>query len=97
MYARLYWSAFGDTRDYLTFFKETGASWKKMKKGFNDLMLRHPKSIWNLNNFAKFSCIANDSKTFLKLRRQMGKNVIQDAWPQNISLDFCDQKFGYAT
>ncbi len=72
------------------------SSWPKMKRGFEDLMERHPKSKWNLNNFAKFACLAGDKQTFLKLRGQMGKDVIDAAWPENTSLDLCETKFGYA-
>ena len=66
-----------------------------MKLGFEDMMVRHPKSKWNLNNFAKFACMAGDSKTFLVLRKQIGKGVIDAAWPKNTSLDLCETKFGY--
>jgi hypothetical protein len=95
MYARLYWYASGDFPTG-RLFKETHASWPKMKQGFEDLMARHPKSKWNLNNFAKFACMANDQSTFLKLRNQMGKDVIDAAWPPNMSLDLCEAKFGYS-
>jgi hypothetical protein len=95
MYARLYWYA---SRDFPTdgLFKETHATWPKMKQGFEDLMKRHPKSKWNLNNYAKFACIANDRNSFLKLRNRMGKDVLAVAWPSNYSLDLCEAKFGYA-
>ena len=93
MYARLYWSVSGDPE--IKLFKDTFASWPKMKRGFEDLMARHPKSKWNLNNFAKFACMAGDKQTFLPLRAQIGKDVIDAAWPQNTSLDLCETKFGY--
>lgn len=95
MYARLYWYASGDFPAG-RLFKETHATWPKMKQGFEDLMARHPKSKWNLNNFARFACVANDQSTFLKLRNQMGKDVIEAAWPPNTSLDLCETKFGYS-
>lgn len=95
MYARLYWVASGGSPD-INLFKDTFASWPKMKQGFEDLMVRHPKSEWNLNNFAKFSCMAGDKQTFLALRAQIGKDVMDDAWPENTSLDLCETKFGYA-
>lgn len=93
MYARLYWI---ESDPQVNLFKDTFASWPKMKQGFEDLMARHPKSKWNLNNFARFACLAGDRRTFLKLRKQIGKNVIDDAWPENTSLDLCETKFGYA-
>ncbi len=94
MYARIYWAAAGDPK--VNLFKDTFATWSKMKHGFENLMVRHPKSKWNLNNFAKFACMAGDKQTFLKLRSQIGKDVIDAAWPDNTSLDLCETKFGYA-
>lgn len=94
MYARLYWVVSGDPQ--VNLFKDTFASWPKMKRGFEDLMERHPKSKWNLNNFAKFACLAGDRQIFLKLRAQIGKDVMEGAWEGNPSLDLCETKFGYA-
>lgn len=95
MYARLYWYISGDFPTG-RLFKETHATWPKLKQGFEDLMARHPRSKWNLNNFARFACMANDQSTFLKLRNQIGKDVIAAAWPPYISLDLCENKFGYS-
>jgi hypothetical protein len=96
MYARLYWSASGGLIDGTSLFRDTRASWPKMKQGFEDLMARHLRSKWNLNNYARFACMANDQSTFLKLRSQIGKDVIAAAWPPNVSLDLCETKFGYS-
>lgn len=96
MYARLYWVASGGLPEGESLFKDTHASWPKMKRGFEDLMTHHPKSKWNLNNFAMFSCMAGDKKTFLTLRKRIGKDVIDAAWPTNTSLDLCETKYGYA-
>ena len=96
MYARIYWLvAQGVTRDK-NLFKDTLANWPMMKAGFEDLMKRHPKSKWNLNNFAAFSCLAGDKATFLSLRKQMNRDVLEAAWPDNNSLDLCEQKYSYA-
>ena len=95
MYARLYWSASGGLPKDVKLFKDTLASWPNMKSGFEDLMAKHPKSKWNLNNFAKFACIAEDKNTFLVLRRRIGKDVMVAAWSQYPSLDLCEAKFGY--
>ncbi len=95
MYARLYWTTDQGMEAGANPFKTSHASWEKIKQGFEDLMARHPKSKWNLNNFARFACQAEDKETFLKLRRQIGKDVIDEAWSYNISLELCETKFGY--
>jgi hypothetical protein len=94
MYARLYWYAYQSTEDGNSFFKKTPAKWPLMKKGFDDLMLRHPKSKWNLNNYAKFACIAGDKKTYLAVRKQIGNDVMASAWSQSTPLDLCEAKYG---
>jgi len=95
MYARLYWAASGGLPQGDQLFKNTRAKWKLMKKGFEDLMRRHPKSNWNLNNFAKFACQAGDKSTFLSLRKQIGANVINAAWSGDTTLDLCEAKYGF--
>jgi len=95
MYARMYWALYPTLLKDVELFKDTRASWPKMKDGFEDLMTRHPRSKWNLNNFAKFACMANDKKTFLELRRKIGKDVIDAAWFGNTPIDLCETKFGY--
>ena len=94
MYARLYWAVYDEPN--VNLFKDTFASWPKMKQGFEDMMARHPVSKWNLNHFAKFACVAGDKNTFLALRQKIGKDVFDDAWTGNTSLELCDTKFGYA-
>lgn len=94
LYARLYWYAYQNLRPDEQLFRDTKASWPRMKKGFDDLMARHPGSAWNLNNFAHFACMAGDKKTFRKLRKKMGRNVIDQAWQAQPTLDLCEAKYG---
>lgn len=96
MYARLYWSTYSGLPEGVKLFGDTYASWPKMKKGFEDLMQRHPKSNWNLNNFAKFACLANDKHTYVSLRKRIGDDIEVAAWSGETTLDLCDHKMGYA-
>lgn len=96
MYARLYWLVISELPEGTKPFAGSHVQWQKMKKGFGDLMQRFPNSKWNLNNFAKFACLSGDKSAFLALRKQIGENVIQDAWPKSTSLDLCEHKMGYA-
>lgn len=83
MYARIYWYAsqaqFGNA-----LFRESVGSWPKMKAGFEDVIARYPDS-WNLNNYAKFACLANDKATTAKLLRLIGTSIELDAWKPDIS------------
>lgn len=93
MYARMYWFASQTLLPGERLFQDTHASWPKMKKGFEDMMARHPKSKWTLNNFAKFACVANDKNTYLALRKQIGNDIMPEAWTDT-TLDLCEAKFG---
>jgi hypothetical protein len=95
MYARMYWNVYDGLQEGTKLFEDTYAVWPKMKRGFEDLMQKHPKSNWNLNNFAKFACLANDKETFLALRKQIGANIHGAAWGNDASLDLCDHKMEY--
>ncbi len=95
MYARLYVAAADNAEKVGNLFKDTRASWPKMKSGFDDLMQRYPNSDWNLNAYARFACEANDRATYLMLRKRIGKGLIEEAWPQNRRHEVCDSKFGY--
>jgi hypothetical protein len=96
MYARLYWYASERLPIDTKLFKDTRASWPKMKRGFDDMMSQYPKSKWNLNNFAMFACMAEDKETFLALRNKIGNDVMRDVWRHDTSLELCEIKSGYA-
>ena len=92
MYARLYW-AFGGTLPYdVDMFEDSHANWVDMKAGFEQLMKAYPDSQWNLNNFAVFACRARDADTYRRLRKQIGDRRYDDAWPNNLSMEVCDER-----
>lgn len=95
LYARIYWSVGQSVVYRNNLFAVSLAKWPRMRAGFEDLMVRHPKSKWNLNNFAMFACHAGDKKTFLSLRKKMADNIMDDAWPSTVSLELCESKFNY--
>ncbi|HEY8119046.1 MAG TPA: hypothetical protein VIE91_07400 [Methylophilaceae bacterium] len=96
MYTRMYWAAYQGLPEGTKLFRDSYVSWPKMKAGFDDLMQRFPNSNWNLNNYAKFACLANDKKTFIALRKKIGTNIIPDAWTLDANQDLCDQKFNFS-
>jgi len=82
-------------------FRDSKASWPHMKQGFEDLMQRHPDSLWLANNYAAYACQANDKATFLKIDpllqgqdENMNSKVNGNAWPSNHSHDLCLNIFG---
>jgi len=92
MYARLYWYL-ADTRNQsFSLFEDSAANWADIKTGFEQLIAATPKSLWNLNNFASLACRAGDADTYRKLRKQIGKRIYHASWPDNYTLEICDQR-----
>jgi len=74
LYARMHWNL----RRYDMF--ETGrADWPRMKHSFETLVQKYPDP-WNLNNFAKFACIAGDAATAADLMTRIEGKVAVEAW-----------------
>lgn len=92
MYARLYWSYAGSQDEEFSLFADSGADWRDMREGFEQMMKATPDSLWNLNNFAVFACRANDADTYRRLRKQIGGRVYGDAWPSNYTMEICDER-----
>jgi len=92
MYARLYWYLAGTQGEDFSLFEDSAANWADMKAGFEQLIAATPKSNWNLNNFATFACRAGDADTYRKLRKQIGEEFYEDAWPSNYTMEVCDER-----
>ncbi len=79
MYARLYWYA-SQTQFKNDIFGNSLADWPQMKAGFEDIIRRYPDA-WNLNNYARFACLARDKpKTVELLKRIDESSVVAEAW-----------------
>jgi hypothetical protein len=98
-YARLYWILAGIEWDRAP-FRDLGIPWPKMKSGFDDLMQRYPDSQWNLHHYARFACLADDGKTFNKLRPSLDLNAMNrmpPVWSGAYTLEFCTEQFSKRT
>jgi hypothetical protein len=78
LYARIYWYAaqaqFGNA-----LFGQSLAFWPKMKAGFDDVIARYPDT-WNLNNYAKFACLAGDRQKTRDLMERIEGSIVAEAW-----------------
>src|SRR5262249_44038355 len=95
MYTRLWW--YVDQVSYIdvNIFRDMGASWSQMNKGFDSLRQSYPESIWLPSNYASFACRAGDVTTYIRLRAALGDKInmyTQRAFPENESLDVCDDR-----
>jgi hypothetical protein len=75
-YARIVWATFGTTNDQPL----DGVNWARMRTGFEDMMKRHPESLWNLNAFAYFAVRAKDQPTALKLFGELKGRFAPAIW-----------------
>jgi hypothetical protein len=61
-------------------FNDPSVSWSKMKQGFLDMEKANPNSLYNLNSFCLFACIAGDKETAKALFKKIGKIPYTEAW-----------------
>jgi len=77
-YARTYWGA-SRRRDISYFMSHETVDWEKMRLGFQDMLDAYPDA-WNLNAFARFSCIFGDKEMVQKLQPVVIENPINEIW-----------------
>ena len=87
MYARIYWyasqSLYGND-----LFRSSSVDWLEMKRGIDDVLRAFPDQ-WNINNFAKFACIARDKEKTKELIGQISSDFVLDAWGDYTIFENC--------
>jgi hypothetical protein len=91
-YTRLWWYTNQLTDLDVNIFRDMGASWPRMRDGFESLLKDFPNSRWNKSNFASFACVAGDTRTYARLRAELGNKIYPMAFPSNTSIDVCDER-----
>ncbi|MDD2899339.1 MAG: DUF4034 domain-containing protein [Desulfuromonadaceae bacterium] len=87
IYTRTAWTLHR-RQDWVT-YDNSGISWDKMKEGFTEINRNYPGSMWNINFFAKFACLAKDKETLVELLKQVDSGVkYNNAW-RDINMDDC--------
>jgi hypothetical protein len=80
IYARVVWEMSTYSEDV---FGESNASWRKARKGFDELVVRHPDSIELLNRYCRMACFAGDKTQARKLFEKIGANKASVCWRKN--------------
>ncbi|WP_455212281.1 hypothetical protein, partial [Kaarinaea lacus] len=84
LYARLNW-----LMSTGKMFQNGQASWGRMKKGFERIIRDYPHR-WNINNYAKFACLAGDTETFASLNKTInGDPILAAFWGSRKNYDIC--------
>ena len=89
MYARIYWFA-SQTQFENELFDRSLIDWSKMKAGFEDVVARYPDA-WNINNYARFACLAKDKTTTRELFVRIKENPVREAWSPIVLFSHCQQ------
>lgn len=87
MYSRIYWYA-SQTQFGGRLFVDSAADWSTMSLGFEDVIAKYPDS-WNLSNYAKFACLAQDKSKLDQLFTKLGANLVPQAWPSPVLIGIC--------
>ncbi|MFA5140349.1 MAG: hypothetical protein WC728_14045 [Elusimicrobiota bacterium] len=69
------------------FFKRSWVSWDKMRRGFEEIIRRYPRTEDQLNKFAWFACLAGDAGTARKLFRQMAGRWSPYTWGNAVNYE----------
>lgn len=91
LYARIYWAASQGFGNDLLFRSST--VWPRMKAGFEDVIARYP-DVWNVNNYARFSCLAGDKQKARQLLTKIQAAPVVEAW-QPVSLFVRCQRWAF--
>lgn len=61
-------------------FQESNASWRKVRKGFDDLLATYPDSKKLLNTYCRMACLAGDASQAKKLFERIGDDKVPGIW-----------------
>ncbi len=76
MYVRMYWPLAGLGHGN-RLFSETYVRWDEMKSRIEEILKKYPDQ-WNINNFAKFVCLAGDFKMTKKMMDRLeGRPILR--------------------
>jgi hypothetical protein len=87
LYARIYWYASQTQYDERLFW-ESRVDWPEMKKGIDDVLAHYPDQ-WNINNFARFACMAQDQAKTKELMDRIEGEPLWEAWRRVDNFDQC--------
>ncbi len=77
-YARTWWAA--SNRSYIKYlFERRMVNWPRIRNGFYEMIEDYPDP-WNVNSFAKFSCMVGDGETLRVLATAVRRYPNDDVW-----------------
>lgn len=86
LYTRIAWSC-GEVDYGDEMFTKGGIQWPLVKQGFEDIERNYPTSMWNLNAFCYYACMAGDRQTARKLFGRIGNRYHLWIWKTKTRFD----------
>ena len=65
---------------YDNIFKQSAASWRKTRKGYEEMLARYPDSKTFLNEYCRLACYAGDRKLAKELFIRIGDKKVRSCW-----------------
>ncbi|MRH00627.1 cytoplasmic protein [Xanthomonas sontii] len=87
LYARIYWYASQSIYDE-RLFTESLARWSTMRAGIDDVLKVYADE-WNLQNFARFACLARDREKALELIERVRGPTYTEVWKGEENFQRC--------
>jgi hypothetical protein len=85
-YALAYWSAANEYYRHVI-FHDTDADWSRVKRGFQAMIRDYPSN-WNMNNYARLACSAQDKETTREIMARL-ESIDPDAWDDRDMPAYC--------
>jgi hypothetical protein len=74
-------------------FRQSKASWPRMKSAIDDLLHYYPNSRKAKNWLAYYACRADDAATYRSAATNLGSDYVAEEWSSNYSVTKCRTKF----
>lgn len=93
MYFYAYLSVLQNQTVEFDVFRDSPATWPRMRKALEDLLARYPDAASTKNYYAAYACRAGDEKTFSSAWWKLGTDEDLEFWPTNYSPELCKSKY----
>jgi hypothetical protein len=88
MYARIHWYVLSKCSLNKPLFKKSKVNWEQMKVSLRDVIQQYPVQ-WNINNYARYACLAADPVATHQLINQIKGEPIMLAWQEKSFFERC--------
>jgi hypothetical protein len=92
-YAIIYVAIADASKTEFDLFRDSPATWPRMKESLEDLISRYPDDDKFKNQYASFACQAHDAEVFANAWYRLGDDFDPENWYPNYGPDLCKRRF----